>query len=219
MRNFYDLRYYTDADILPATEEKKQAWQDIVDYLEINNRVPEFESVVDLGAGNCEFINAVKAPRRYAVDLGVGVRNADKEVHVMQESWSQALNRFENESIDLVFSSNFMEHLQSKEEAYGCVNAVKRVLKKGGAFVNIIPDFKLLGPTYFDEWTHYIPITNRSWLDLLKHHDFKIVRNEPRFLPYTARGMPFNTGLFRIYLRSNILKHVMGKQFLTWAVK
>ena len=76
--------------------------------------VPEEGSVVDLGAGNCEFTNAIRASRRIAVDLNPETKSfADAGVTVLETS-STDLSALEDASIDPVFTSNFFEHLPSK---------------------------------------------------------------------------------------------------------
>ncbi len=62
--------------------------------------VPEEGSVVDLGAGNCEFTNAIRASRRIAVDLNPETKSfADAGVTVLETS-STDLSALEDASID-----------------------------------------------------------------------------------------------------------------------
>src|SRR5205814_217752 len=80
------------------------------------------DTVVDLGAGYCEFINHAVARRRIAVDLNPETaRSADPGVEVRANSADDLA--FLGMEVDAVFTSNFLEHLSSKE-------AVARVLSE-----------------------------------------------------------------------------------------
>src|SRR5690348_13691066 len=67
--------------------------------------------VLDLGAGYCEFTNSAQAKRRIAVDLNPDTRNlADPGVEVELRS-ADDLSFLGDGEVDVVFSSNFLEHL------------------------------------------------------------------------------------------------------------
>lgn len=71
-------------------------------------------TVLDLGCGHCEFINAIAARRKYAMDLNPdSARLAARGVSVLQQDcsapWAIAPG-----TLDAVFTSNFFEHLPDK---------------------------------------------------------------------------------------------------------
>src|SRR5690349_16312686 len=77
--------------------------------------VPEDGTVVDLGAGSCEFVNVVRARRRIAVDLNpdtVGLAADGVEVLTTR---SDAMSALADRSVDTVFTSNLFEHLPTKD--------------------------------------------------------------------------------------------------------
>src|SRR5262245_38278934 len=73
--------------------------------------VPADSTVLEVGAGYCEFINNIIAARKIAVDLNPATREfAGLEVQVVEAS-STNLSAIRPHSVDIAFASNFFEHL------------------------------------------------------------------------------------------------------------
>ena len=76
--------------------------------------VPSDGTVLDLGAGYCDFINNVRAARRIALDLNPDCTvAAAPEVQVHQLSLDRLGEVVADGSIDLAFASNVFEHLRA----------------------------------------------------------------------------------------------------------
>ena len=179
------------------------------------------DTVVDLGAGFCEFINAARAKRRIAVDLNPDTaRFAAREVEVQAASASD-LHFLGNDTVDVVFSSNFLEHLSNKEEVAKAIRESLRVLRPGGTLMLMGPNVRLIPGVYWDFFDHHVPLSDRSLCELLALTGFKIVRVEPRFLPYTTHsGLPQASWLVALYLKLRPLSSsILGKQFFIVAKK
>jgi SAM-dependent methyltransferase len=179
------------------------------------------DTVVDLGAGFCEFINAAHARRRVAVDLNADTRSfAAPGVEVEAVSASD-LSFLSNGSVDVVFSSNFLEHLASKEEVSRVIREALRVLKAGGTLILLGPNVRLIPGIYWDFFDHHIPLSDRSMCELLAITGFELVQVEPRFIPYTTRSaLPQAPWLVVLYLILRPLSSaILGKQFLIIAKK
>lgn len=179
------------------------------------------DTVVDLGAGFCEFINAARAKRRIAVDLNPDTgRFAASGVEVRAASASD-LHFLADGSVDVVFSSNFLEHLSNKEEVSKAIRESLRVLKPGGTLMLMGPNVRLIPGVYWDFYDHHVPLSDRSLGELLVLTGFKIERIEPRFLPYTTHsGLPQAPWLVSLYLKLRPLSSgVLGKQFFIVAKK
>src|ERR1035438_1295012 len=74
------------------------------------------DTVLDLAAGYCEFINHINCRQKIAVDLNAATKQkANKNVKVYQ-ALSTELPKSLTSKIDVVFTSNFFEHLDSKDE-------------------------------------------------------------------------------------------------------
>lgn len=176
--------------------------------------VPEDGTVVDLGAGNCEFINAIQARRKIAVDLNADTgRWAAPGVEFLQVSSSQ-MGSLQDASVDTVFSSNFFEHLPDKPALLATLKESHRVLRPGGRIAVLMPNIRYVGARYWDYLDHYLPLTHLSLVEALQVSGFEVDRVIPRFLPYTVKGarVPVKAWLIRLYLRFPPAWHVMGGQ-------
>jgi SAM-dependent methyltransferase len=183
-------------------------------------RVGEGKVVVDLACGFGEFINNVNATKKIAVDLNPDAPqflNADVEYHAER---ADAMLSLESETVDVVFTSNFLEHLKTKEECDKVFAEVKRVLKPGGSFIIMGPNIRYLAAEYWDFYDHYLPLSHLSLEEGLAQAGYRIVEIIPRFLPYTTRSaLPQHPQLVRLYVKVPLLWRVLGKQFLVVARK
>lgn len=95
--------------------EKNKIWK-ILCSSYFQRYIPKDSTVLDIGAGYCEFINNIKCGKKYAVDLNEDTSistNSDLRVF---KSPSTDLFFLSDNSIDIDFMSNLLEHLRSKED-------------------------------------------------------------------------------------------------------
>ncbi len=176
--------------------------------------------VLDVGAGFCEFINNIQAKQKFAVDLNpVTLQKAAPDVTVISQDvtkpWPMA-----SDSVDVVFSSNFFEHLPSKDDLQRCLQEIHRVLRPNGRLVFMGPNIRFCFDVYWDFFDHFLPLSDRSMAEALEISGFKAERVIAQFLPYTMKGkMPPHPLLVRIYLALPIFWRILGKQFLISARK
>lgn len=175
--------------------------------------INESDTVLDLAAGYCEFINNIECKGKIAVDLNEKTkRMANKNVKVYQ-ALSTKLPKSLTNKVDVVFTSNFFEHLDSKNELIDTLKEVHRVLKPNGAIMILQPNIRLVGNKYWDYVDHTLPLTEKSLHEALHLTDFDIVYQKTRFLPYTANSrIPAAAWLIKLYLRLPLLQYLMGKQ-------
>ena len=93
-----------------------------------------------------------------------------------------------DESVNVVFTSNLLEHLDGKREVERVLKEARRVLKPGGHFIAMGPNLRFLPGQYWDFWDHTVPITDRSLVEILLNLGYEIVDCIPKFLPYTTCG-------------------------------
>jgi SAM-dependent methyltransferase len=177
--------------------------------------IKPFESVCDLGAGFCEFINNIDAKTKIAVDINPESKKyANRNVKVVICS-STGLSKKIKEKLDLVFASNFFEHLPTKEELTKTIYEIKKILKNGGRLIILMPNIRYVGSAYWDFIDHQLPLTDKSMIELLELNSFKILNHKTKFLPYSTKGkLPKILVLVRLYLKLPPLHLIFGKQSL-----
>jgi len=172
-------------------------------------------TVLDLGSGWGEFINNICASVKYAIDLNPDARHrVGKDIRFLHQDCSQAWP-LPSESLDVVFTSNFLEHLPDKKHVERTIKEAYRCLKAGGRIVCLGPNIKYARGAYWDFWDHNIPITDTCLAELLCLEGFRIQSRIPRFLPYSmSTGKQPPLFLLKIYLKMPGLWRFIGEQFL-----
>ena len=191
-------RHRFDEQDLPA---KKAVWKVLCEHF-FSSYVRPQEVVVDVGAGYCEFINQIKARRRIAVDLNARVSEfAAPGVEWLQESCTE-LGSIADNSVDVVFMSNFLEHLPSKQVVLDTLATTRRILRQGGLAIILQPNIRLLPGKYWDYFDHHTALTDKSLVEAVTMLDMQPVRVIARFLPYTTKSvLPQWPWLVKLYLR------------------
>jgi len=181
--------------------------------------IPPRATVLDVGAGYCEFINNIKAGRKIAVDINQDVRKfASRGVESIVSNATD-LSRIKSGSVNVAFTSNFFEHL-TREDIVRTIKEVHRVLRKDGRFLIIQPNIRYCYKDYWMFFDHITPLDDRSISEALETNGFKVVENRPRFLPYTTKSrLPRSMFLVKLYLMLPIVWKIMGKQAFICAKK
>jgi dolichol-phosphate mannosyltransferase len=202
-----------------SRESRSAIWSVLVhDFFQ--SWIRRSDTLLDLGCGYGEFLNHVRAARRIGVDLNPDSADMLEPGIEFHEGRADDLNFLEDNSIDVVFTSNLLEHLRSKAEVERTVTEARRVLKPGGHFIAMGPNIRFVLGDYWDFWDHAVPISDRSLIELLESHQLKIVEIHDRFLPYTLSSRwPQAPILVQLYLRSRMAWPIFGKQFVIRAQK
>jgi ubiquinone/menaquinone biosynthesis C-methylase UbiE len=176
--------------------------------------------IMDLGAGWGEFISTIEAGEKFAMDLNPATRDhLPPEVTHLHHDCSQPWP-VESDTFDVVFTSNFLEHLPDRQSIERTAAEAYRCLKYNGLLLCMGPNIKYVHGAYWDFWDHHIPLTDQSCAELLRNTGFTIERSVARFLPYSMSGGSNPPILLvDLYLRLPILWPVFGKQFLVMARK
>ena len=177
------------------------------------------KKILDLACGYGEFINAIHATKKYAVDM-----NPDAPSHLnpdIEFIRSPADHiPLDDACIDVVFTSNFLEHLRDKAECDRVLAEVLRLLRPGGRFIVMGPNIRYLADRYWDFYDHHLPLSHLSLEEGLIQAGYVVDRVIPRFLPYTAKSaLPKHPALVSLYLRVPLAWRIMGRQFLVVARK
>jgi len=198
---------------------KERMWKVLCERV-FQRYVQPSDTVLDLGAGGCEFINAIRAASKIAVDLNPDVANHARDASVILAR-STDLGPVDDASVDVVFTSNFLEHLPNKSDVLRTLAESHRVLKPAGTLIVLMPNVRYLPGKFWDYFDHHTPLTHLSLVEALTLSGFRAERVVPRFLPYTVkqRGLPRSTMLLRAYLSLRILWPLFGRQMLVVATR
>ena len=174
--------------------------------------------VLDLGCGWGEFINQIEATRKIGMDLNPESRpRLGSGVEFLEQNCA-APWELPDDSLDVVFTSNFLEHLPAKGDLANTLAQARRCLRPGGRIICLGPNIKFLGGRYWDFWDHHIPLSECSLSEVLRLQGFAIERCVPRFLPFTMSGRRSRPlWLVRAYLRMPWVWWLFGRQFLVVA--
>jgi len=204
----------------PAERESKaQVWRVLCEDF-FQRYVAEDATVLDIGAGFCEFINHIRCGRRIALDADPDLARraaAGVQVHC---GTGEDLGWLESASVDVVFASNVFEHFHTKAAVLRALEEARRVLRPGGRILILQPNIRFLPGRYWDFFDHHLPFTERSMCEGLALAGFEVLEVRPRFLPYTTKSaLPAWPVLVRAYLRLPLFHRLLGKQMFVVAGK
>jgi SAM-dependent methyltransferase len=214
LRRLYQERFNAD-----ELDGKRQLWEALYEGF-LRSYVRASDTVLDLGAGSCEFINACHADNKIAVDLNPETKLWARNARVVLAS-SHDMAEVRDDSVDVVFTSNFFEHLPDKRALLDTLAECCRVLRGGGRLLVLMPNLRFVGARYWDYFDHHLPMTHASLVEALKMSGFAADRVIPRFLPYTVKDSPFRIrrGMVRAYLRCKPVWRIFGGQMFVAAHK
>ena len=208
LQRVYEVRFEGRLDY------RNKIWTVLIrDYFQTYIR--QEDSVLDLGAGYGEFINHIACGKKFAMDLNPDTKHrvgADVEVFLRDcsEPWPLPDN-----SLDVVFTSNFFEHLPDNQVLARTLAEAKRCLKSGGCIIAMGPNITYAGKAYWDVIDHQLALSEESLAEALRSQGFRIEECIARFLPFTmSEGLQYPTFFVATYLRLPLAWRIFGKQFL-----
>jgi 2-polyprenyl-3-methyl-5-hydroxy-6-metoxy-1,4-benzoquinol methylase len=210
-RRLYDYRLNGTGQ--PA---RQAVWTEIAIYL--HQRMGSPERVLDVGAGRGEFITAVPAAERRAIDLhGFGGYH-DGAVEAVAGGITDA--ELPSGYFDGAVMSNLLEHLPTQETVAAALARLREAMAPGGTVAVMGPNFRYCAREYFGCADHTLALTHVAVAGHLHAAGFCAGTVIPRFLPYSFRGrFPASPALTRHYLHHPVLWRLLGKQFLVTGTK
>ena len=208
LRRQYQRRFEASRDY------RDGVWRAILDGF-LQAQIGRDKTVLDMGCGWGEFSRNVSARRRLAMDLNPAASGfLGPGVEFLQQDCCEPW-QLQDDSLDVVFSSNFLEHLPDKLSIEAALAEAHRCLRPGGRIILLGPNIRYVGGAYWDYWDHHVPISHLSAVEMLQLKGFTAERVIPRFLPYTmSDGREVPLALVRLYLALPLFWPLLGKQFL-----
>ena len=195
-----------------AFDAKRQTVWDALWRYHFRHIVPRDGCVLDLGCGYGDFINAVEAKRRIALDCWNGFpAHLAPGVEPIVSSVTN-LGAIDAGSVDFAFASNLFEHVSQADFAT-TLEALRSKLSRRGTLAILQPNWRYAYREYFDDYTHVAVYSHVSLADFLRAHGWEVIEVKPRFLPLTVKSrLPVWRPLIGLYLKLPFKP--LGKQML-----
>lgn len=216
LSNLYSRRFPESARV-----RRREIWKELIDGF-FQNEVDSAGggNILEIASGYGEFISQIKGREKFALDLNPDSAGfVGKEVSFYCQS-SQDIKSLGLKNLNVVFISNFLEHLRSKADLEELLDGIYSCLGAEGKLIILGPNLRYLAGKYWDFYDHHLGLTHLSLSEILELKGFYLKRVIPKFLPYTASGsIPTHPLLVRIYLKFPLAWRILGKQFLIIASK
>lgn len=176
--------------------------------------------LLDLACGYGEFLHGIDAAEKHGLDLNPGgARHLPPDAHFHLGDARHAPD-LPSGVFDVIFCSNFLEHLRGKSEVSRVLAEALRLLKPGGRLLLMGPNVRALPGAYWDFWDHHLPLSERSLGEGLLIAGFALERVIGRFLPYSTKSyLPRAPLLVAGYLHCPPAWRILGRQFFIAARK
>lgn len=208
LKQIYDSRF-SEGD----ASSKDAIWREVTAHLQ--RFVSPASAVLDVGCDRGDFIRNIRAREKWATDLRDVSDHLPPDVRFVQADGLELLDHLPADSFDVVFMSNYLEHLSSADAVIRQLEVARGLLRPGGRVVVLQPNIRLIGGRYWDFIDHCVALTERSLVEAAELAGLRSVRVITRFLPYTTKSrLPQHPLLVRAYLSVPLAWRLFGKQTL-----
>ena len=177
--------------------------------------VPLHARVLDLACDRGYFIEHIRAGEKWASDIRDMSSFLSDSVTFVQADGLELDRVAPANRFDVVFTSNYLEHLASGEEVIAQLEVISRLLRPGGTVIILQPNIRLVGGAYWDFIDHKVALTEKSLTEAAELAGLEVVTVIKRFLPYTTKNrLPVSPSLARTYLAFRPAWLLLGKQTL-----
>ena len=213
MTDHGDLDAIYDRRFAGREVAKDAVWRELGRYLQ--QWIPRDGRVLDIACDRGYFIRNVAAADRWATDVRDMSATLGPDVHFVLADGLTLGSRLPADSFDVVFMSNYLEHLPDGEAVLDQFRVARSLIKPGGRVIVLQPNIRLTGPRYWDFIDHKVALTERSLEEAATAAGLSTEKMIVRFLPYTTRSrMPQHPLLVRAYLAIPVAWRILGGQTL-----
>lgn len=211
LNDVYDKRF--DA---AEVETKDAIWKEITRYLQ--RFVPPGGATLDIACDHGDFIRNIQSADKWATDIRDVRHELPADVHFVQGDGLLLEHALPAGHFDVVFMSNYLEHLPTGHAVIEQFRVAHALLKPGGRAIVLQPNIRLIGSSYWNFIDHRTALTEKSLAEAAELSGLKTDRVITRFLPFTTKSrLPQHPRLVRAYLSFRPAWLVLGKQTLYMA--
>lgn len=150
----------------------------LVEYLIKRFHLKKGDKILELGVGNGDLLEEFnkKGYKCYGADKEISsqIKNG---MHIKKVDLSKNKFPFPNNDFDVVYHKSFLEHFYRKE-ADLILSETKRVLKKGGKLIMLVPEWDSQMQIFFEDYTQVHPYDVQAMRDLLEIYEFNNISSE-----------------------------------------
>jgi len=170
--DYLDVTY--DENEKPRTDFPFNLAKYLVDRFHLEN-----SKILDVGCGRCEVLDAFNKLGLdiSGVDASERIRGfAPKSVSKLEIlDFSKENFPFDDNEFDVIFTKSVIEHVSDPTHL---MKEILRILKPGGVFISLTPEWASQMKTFYDDPTHVHPYQLKGLKDLLILSEFKDVHAE-----------------------------------------
>ncbi len=181
------------------------------------NSLKEGQTILDLNPGFDGVYTDIDLSRlQYiAVEQNSHIKSFLKEKNIAVKDWKAPNIPLNDNSIDYVLSAPYIEHLPTYLDALNLLIEIKRVLKKDGRILLIVPNYLNLKSIFYEDYKHGWVTTKKRLEDMLRDCSYDVLGFRYTIGWITMRMNPLCTVLrFAIYLIMAIIRMNPVERFL-----
>lgn len=129
------------------------------------------QKLLDLGCGRGEFLRgfAKLGMETEGLDGCSGAKGLNKG-HKVEIADLEGVLPYPDDTFDVIFCKSVIEHFYYPEKIF---KEAHRILKPGGKFITMTPDWEAVYRTFYEDYTHRTPFTLASLKDIYAIFGFK----------------------------------------------
>jgi len=202
---------YLDVVYNEKVRPKTNYPEKLVQYLINRFNIKKDSILLDVGCGRREHIDMFE---KYGIEsYGIDLENYDGKKVLKANLESDELP-FDNNSFDVVFGKSILEHLNCP---LNMMKEVYRILKPGGLFINLVPDWRTCIYLYYTDSFHKQPYCEEALYDLLLISGFKEVQTEEFFQLPVVWKYPILRIVCKFLQLFGAPKKIVRNKFLRWS--
>ena len=192
---------------------RRRMWAEIARFLQ--RHVPDGAHVLDIAADKGHLLAGIRADVKIATDIRDTSDQLPDGIRFIVSDSLALRDALPAGGLDVVFMSNFLEHLPSGAAVIEQFRVVFDLLRPGGRVIVLQPNVRLTKGAYWDFVDHATALTERSLEEAATLAGFRRRELITRFLPYTTKSrLPKHRLLVRLYLALRPAWWIFGKQTL-----